>query len=303
MLLLGIVVTAAVTFYIQLSRESNAAAEHLRGTRRSVALLDRVARDLEGTVLVKKPEATDPLSHPWVFFAESSRRDGAADRLRFTTRSQRPARSGGSTSDLAVVTYGLRETDGERRELVRWSSPHLPEQLDRRVPLLDDEGVQVMAEDVARFGVRFLDEDGTWTEAWDSSALVQASRLPVAAEIELALVDGANGGAPEEAVAGDAAIEGDTLVRRVLLPVRPIDLEALLRGDAASGDDGEDEEERADEEEQDCVTVSACLAAHPEIDLAAALEGAGLPPNMLDAAGSQCASTFAGVLPLPPDCQ
>jgi hypothetical protein len=242
-----------------------------------------------------------------VFFAESSRRDGAADRLRFTTRSQRPSRSGGNASDLAVVTYGLREADGERQELVRWSSPHLPEQLDRRVPLLDDEGVQVMAEDVARFGVRFLDEDGTWTEAWDSSALVQAGRLPVAAEIEVALVDGANGDAPEDAVVpGDEAIEGNTLVRRVLLPVRPIDLEALLRGDATPGDDDEDEEdeeERAEEEEQDCVTVSACLAAHPEIDLAAALEGAGLPPNLLDAAGSQCASTFAGVLPLPPDCQ
>jgi prepilin-type N-terminal cleavage/methylation domain-containing protein len=300
MLLLGIVITAAVSFYVQLSRESNQAAAHLRGTRRSVAVLDRVARDLEGTLLVKKPESVDPLSHPWVFFAESSRSDGAADRLRFTSTSHRPRRSAAPESDLAVVVYGLRAGDGEHAELVRWTSPHLPDALDRSIPLSAEDGAEVLAEDVVRFGVRFLDEDGTWRDAWDSSSLVDASRLPLAAEIEVALADT---GADSGAAVADEPPEPDAFVRQVLLPVRPLDLEALLRGDATPADgDEEEEEEEQSEEDPDCVTVAACLAAHPEIDLGAALEGAGLPPNLLDSAGSQCASTFAGVLPLPPDC-
>jgi prepilin-type N-terminal cleavage/methylation domain-containing protein len=296
MLLLGIVVTAAVSFYVQLSRESNAAAARLRGTRRTVAVLDRIARDLEGTVLVQKPDAVDPLEHPWLFYAEASRRDGAADRLRFTTRSHRPRRSAVHESDLAVVTYALREAEAGGVELVRWTSPHLPEGLDRTIPVREEDGAQVLAEDVRTFGVRFLGEEGEWKDVWDSSALVDASRLPLAAEIQVALAEDAD-------AATEADAEPEPLLRRVLLPLRPLDFQRLLTGEApGEGGEGEEEEEEQAEGEEDCVTVDACLAAHPEIDVAAALEEAGLPPFLLDAAGSQCAATFAGVLPLPPDC-
>jgi type II secretion system protein J len=295
MLLLSLVVTAAVSFYLQLSRESNSAASRLRATRRTVAALDRIARDLEGTVLVVKPDAVDPLQHPWVFFAESSRRTGAADRLRFTTRSHRPRGAAAHESDLAVVSYGLREGDAGDVELVRWSSPHLPEELDRSVPLRDEDGAQVLTEGVREFGVRFLSEEGAWQDAWDSSELAEASRLPMAAEVALALA------AEPDAAATDGAADEETesLVRRVLLPLRPLDFEALFAGRTGGEEEEEDEDEK---EDPDCVTVEECVAAHPEIDVAAALEEAGLPPNLLDAAGGQCAETFSGVLALPADC-
>lgn len=297
MLLLSLVVTAAVSVYLQLSRESNAAAVRLRTTRRTVAALDRIARDLEGTVLVAKPDAVDPLQHPWVFFAEPSRRGGAADRLRFTTRSHRPRGAAANESDLAVVAYGLREGETGDVELVRWSSPHLPEGLDRSVPLRDEDGAEVLSEGVRAFALRFLSEEGAWQDAWDSSALAEASRLPLAVEVALALADDpeADGLAPD-AVAEE---ETETLVRRVLLPLRPLDFEALFAGRTGAEDDDEEEE---DEEHPDCVTVEECVAAHPEIDVAAALEQAGLPSNLLDAAGRQCAETFSGVLSLPADC-
>jgi type II secretion system protein J len=297
MLLLSMVVTAAVSFYLQLSRESNAAAARLRTTRRTVAALDRIARDLEATVLVAKPDAVDPLQHPWVFFAESSRRSGAANRLRFTTRSHRPRGAAANESDLAVVAYGLREGEAGDVELVRWSSPHLPEGLDRSVPLRDEDGAQVLTEGVRDFALRFLSDEGAWQDAWDSSALAQASRLPLAVEVALALA-----GEPEsDGLAREAAEEEEeteTLVRRVLLPLRPLDFEALFAGRTG----GEDDDEEDEEDDPDCVTVDECVAAHPEIDVAAALEEAGLPPNLLDAAGRQCAETFSGVLSLPEDC-
>ena len=50
-LLTGIVISIALSFYLDLSRASNRAAEQTRGTRRAATLLDRIARDFAGTRL------------------------------------------------------------------------------------------------------------------------------------------------------------------------------------------------------------------------------------------------------------
>ncbi len=53
----------AVNFYLDITRASEAATQQTRDSRRAVALLDRIARDLEATVLVRKPDGRrSPLS-------------------------------------------------------------------------------------------------------------------------------------------------------------------------------------------------------------------------------------------------
>jgi type II secretion system protein J len=196
MLLLGILVSSVVNFYIQLSRESNAAAAATRGSRRAVAALDRIARELESAILVIRPEGEDPLSHPWLFWAEREGRGDGADTLRFTTRGRRPRASAAYESDLAVVGYALRESpDGPESgsELMRWTSPRLPDGLERNVPRDEQDGAQVLIEGVTEFGLRFLSEGGEWKEEWDSST-VDSNQLPLAAEIRLALAEESDSG-------------------------------------------------------------------------------------------------------------
>ncbi len=320
-LLLGIVVTTTTSFYIQLSRESNRAAAGTRDVRRSAAVLDRIARELEGTVLVVKPGPVDPLEHPWIFLGERVADGEGSDHLKFITRANRPRSSAGHASDLAVVTYALRDDGGGSGELVRWTSPQLPEALDRTIPDREDDGAQVLVEDVASFGVRFLAETGEWRDAWDSSSLVDSSRLPLAAELQLAL-------APAGRDAQAAGPAPEVLRRQVVLPMRPIDLQELLTPEDAQGAGGDDEDEEGDDgddgdsgsdgddddplqgdssdseqdEEQPCVTVNQCVAAHPEIDVGAALDAAGLPRSLLGSIGGQCAGDFASIVPLPGDC-
>jgi hypothetical protein len=235
----------AADFYLEISRASEAATERTRASRRAAAVLDRIARDLEATVLVKKPPEVDPLFHPWVFLAEDRGGAEGAEHLKFTTRSRIPRATALHESDHEVVAYVLREGEAEGLELLRWSSPRLPEELDRSFPTSEVEGAFLFADDLVSFGVRFLDEANEWKSEWDSSTLVDSSALPLAAEISLAIL-------PEEGPLAEK--EPELYLRRVLMPVRPLDLEALL-------DSGPEQEE----EETGCatgMTVGACVAAN-----------------------------------------
>jgi hypothetical protein len=105
-------------------------------------------------------------------------------------------------------------------------------------------------------------------ESWDSSQLVESSELPVAVEIEVALVPHG------EAADGDELAKEPVLyARRVLLPMRPLDLAALL--DPGQGGGG------AGDEDEDCqYTLAECLdfsqLGLPGADAGGAVEG-GLP--------------------------
>ncbi len=178
----------AVNFYIEITRASEAATARTRDSRRAIALLDRIARDLEAAVLVRKPDEVDPLYHPWVFLAEDRGGDEGAEHLKFTTRSRVLRSTAHHESDLEVVSYALREGDDGGLELLRWSSPRLPEELDRTFPESEADGAVLFAEGLASFGVRFMDEEGQWNSEWDSSTLVDSSELPLAAEISVAIL-------------------------------------------------------------------------------------------------------------------
>lgn len=239
-LLTGLVLGIALDFYVDLSRASNRAADHTRGVRRATAILDRMARDFESAVLVRKPDDVDPLAHPWVFVAESEHSSTGADHIKFVTRNLRSRSTASHESDLAVVSYTVRRIDDDQLELLRWSSPQLPEGLDRDFPYDSEDGSALLADGIAAFGVTLIDEAGGRSDRWDSSQLVESSELPIAVEIEVAM-------------ATDDGSEPVPYRRRVLLPVRPLDLVALLDPEAAAGggggagDDGDDDEAAGDD--------------------------------------------------------
>jgi len=257
-LVTGILIGVVTDYYIDLSRASNRAADNTRDIRHAAAILDRVARDFESTLLVVKPDEIDPLAHPWLFVAEAHDGESGADHIKFITRNFQPRRSEENESDLTVVAYTVRQAeDDDTLEVYRWTHPRLPESLDRSFPSEDDEANVLLAEGVADFGVRFYDDEGEEEDTWDSTTLVQSSSLPVAVEITVGF---ANPGATGE--------DSDRIVRysrRVVLPMRPLDLQALFEPDSQGGaDEGENDEEGDDEsggkgENTSGLTLGDCI--------------------------------------------
>jgi prepilin-type N-terminal cleavage/methylation domain-containing protein len=292
-LLTAVVFTAAVNFYLELSRKSLHAADLTRDVRRASAILDRVARDLEGSVLLVKPKDEDPTQFPWLFLAETRNDRVGADRFKFTTRSHVPRTSERPESDLEVVAYVLRQDDEGTFELVRWSSPQLPDRLDRTFRSDPEDGGLVLARGIEQFGVRFLAENGEWKSTWDSSTELDSSKLPLAAEIGVRLAD------PDRVKEVDAD-PASPYTRRVLMPMRPIDFEAILKGDETQNqakNDGKDDDKDAKDEDTG-MTVGECLALNPGLQLP-------VDPSALASISGQSASSVAksAGVQLPANCK
>ena len=118
----------------------------------------------------------------------------------------------------------------------------------------------MLAHGIEQFGVRFLTDTGEWKSAWDSSEVANANQLPVAAEISLTL---AQAEAPAQTATN--AEPPVPYVRRVFMPLRPLDLEKMLhpeqkdqsgKKDASTGDSG-----------SGGMTVGQCLALNPGLAL------------------------------------
>jgi prepilin-type N-terminal cleavage/methylation domain-containing protein len=272
--LTSVVLALAMAVYLNLSSAVDAARDRVRESRHALAILDRVARDLQTAYLLEKPLELDPLFHPWLFLAESHTQSQGSDRLKFITRSHRPRNPMGHGSDLAVVSYVLEHGDDGHYALTRSLSPGLPEGLDREFPASDDSLSNVVAEGLSSFGVRFMTDEQEWVDEWDSSLIVESGSLPLAAEIDLAL-------APPDAEQDDFGEFGsldeddlDHFKRRVLLPMRPVSLELQMLaastsalGAAAEEDDDDDDDDEDDDggggggSSQDAtgMTVGQCL--------------------------------------------
>ena len=243
-----ILFTLAVNLYVDLSTQSNRAAANTREWRQAVALIDRVASDLERALMVQKPAETDPLSHPWLFFAEPRYSESGADQLKFVVRRPPGRATEGPGSDLAFVSYLLRNNEnGEGYQLLRWSEVGLPDRLEHELPNADD--AVLVSDAIADFGVRFLGESGEWQDRWDSSQLLESSSLPLAAEVTVAML-GEDGAASEVVPA---------VSRQVDLPVRPLDLEILTDPERyADGAAGAEGAEGGDDDEE-CLTLAECI--------------------------------------------
>jgi prepilin-type N-terminal cleavage/methylation domain-containing protein len=237
--LIGFVFFVALNFYTELARATTRASDHTRGVRRASAILDRVARDIEGAFLMVKPPEMDPFAFPWIFLGQTRLGGDASDRLKFITRNHDPTRTDSAETNIAVVAYVTESAEDDSVSLYRWSSPRLPESLDKDFPREGDEGTFLLAEGLRYFGFYFLGEDGESRSEWDSSMVLESSSLPLAVEIQLSLMPDS-----EEAVE-----EPPVYRRRVLIPVRPIDLAALLdpnnplSGSGADGDSEQDDDE------------------------------------------------------------
>ena len=239
--LIGFVFVVALNFYTDLANASARASDNTRGIRRASAILDRVARDIEGAMLLVKPAEMDPFAFPWIFLGESRLGGDASERLKFVTRNHNPTRTDAAETNLATVAYTVESRPDDSIALYRWTSPHLPESLDKSFPREGDDGAFLLAEGLQYFGFTFLGEGGEISGEWDSSTLLQSSSLPLAVEIQLSMMDDQTSDEDQPSV----------YRRRVLIPVRPLDLEALADPNNPIFGTGEDEDSEEGDDEDD----------------------------------------------------
>ena len=223
-LLTSVILTVALSFYIDLSNATQRAVDEMRSMRRANAILDRIARDLEGTMLITKPGDADPLSHPWVFLAERHYAEAGSDHVKFNIQNNAPRSRDEATSNVGVVAYTVEPNEDENLRLLRWTSSRLSDGLDSTFPP-EEESLQ-LSDDLLSFSMQFLSENGEWDSEWDSSQVRHSNALPLAVGIELALNDAKLGDSDEFETFED---QGPKIYRRtVTLPLRPLDMEELL---------------------------------------------------------------------------
>jgi hypothetical protein len=182
----------------------------------------------------------DPFAFPWIFLGETRLGGDASERLKFVTRNHNPTRTDAAETNLATVAYMVESRPDDSIALYRWTSPHLPESLDKSFPREGDDGTFLLAEGLRTFGFNFLGEDGELRREWDSSTLLESNSLPLAVEIQLSMM--ADGTSDEE--------EPPVYKRMVLIPIRPLDLAALAdpndpifgTGEGKGSEDGDDED-------------------------------------------------------------
>ncbi|MFQ5515641.1 MAG: type II secretion system protein J [Myxococcota bacterium] len=230
----ALVVTVAIQVYLGLLQAQERALGNEGRTRAALVLLDRIASELSGTLLIVKPEDTDRLSHPYFFVGEDRVLGTAdADAIRFVTLSPaRPAAARGGAG-VRMISYATEPRPGEGFNLLRAEEP-LPDGLDTRIRV--DEG-QVVAEQLALFSLRFRDEDtGDWRDYWNSTDIARLDLLPASVEVRVRMLEQDASGEP---------VAGAEHTRVVELRIRPI--EPGVPPDQVPAPPDEDEEE--DEEE------------------------------------------------------
>jgi len=197
-------------------------------------VLDRIERELVGTVMIERAKGSDPLLQPYFFFGETRPyADSEGDTLRFVTRT--PLRSPGVPSPgLQIVTYGaVPAQSGPGLSLLRQAEP-LPPQLAKEVIWSQPD---VVADNVALFLARYEGDDEGNAESWDSTGVDRLDQIPKSLVITVSLWETDASGQPTQ---------GPEFARAIDLPVRPFSL---------SGND-------ANQPNADCgqgMTVKQCM--------------------------------------------
>ena len=176
-------------------------------------VLDRLERELVGSILIQREDGSDPLLQPYFFWGESKAySETEADSFRFVTRT--PIRPPGSGSDnpLEVVTYGAVPSEsGPGLTLLRQAEP-LSTQLMKEVKW---DAPDVVADNVATFLARYHSDQGQASEGWDSTGAEQLDQLPASLVITVSLWEHDESG---------KQTEGPEFTRTIDLPVRPFKL-------------------------------------------------------------------------------
>ena len=155
-------------------------ADRARQGRDSV---ERIARELQSSFLsLHTPSQQGLITRLTGFVGQNS---SQVDRIDFTSFAHRRITKEAKESDQAEIGFFVvkdPEVDG-KMDLVR------REQAPIDFDFKKGGVVNVLAEDVEKFDLRYLDpQTGQWTETWDSTSLIgQLNRLPLEVRIELEL--------------------------------------------------------------------------------------------------------------------
>ncbi|HIL02099.1 MAG TPA: prepilin-type N-terminal cleavage/methylation domain-containing protein [Myxococcales bacterium] len=220
--LTSMVITFAVSFYIDLANLSQRAIARTRENLQAASALDRIGRDLANTAFWLKAEEDDPFTHPWSFQAESRFSFDGSDTIRFNTRSKSPGEGTFHDSDLLQVVYQVTSEEDGSLTLFRWSSPGLPVAYEGGYPSVDDERSFVVSEGLGSLTLRFLGSGGEWVSSWDSSQLENSEALPIAVEIDISIWN-------EEDSENWNDEDKKHFTKQVVLYQRPVDLNEMIR--------------------------------------------------------------------------
>jgi prepilin-type N-terminal cleavage/methylation domain-containing protein len=180
--------------------------------RAARVVLDRLERELVGSVLVQREEGADPLLHPYFFFGETKPyAEAEGDTIRFVTRT--PLRAPGAPPvGLEVVTYGaVPARSGPGLSLIRQAEP-LSAQLVKEVTW---DSPDIVADNVALFLLRYQPENAEASETWDSTGAERLDQLPGTVVVTVSLWETDADGQPAP---------GPEFTRAIELPVRPFRL-------------------------------------------------------------------------------
>jgi len=175
-------------------------------------VLDRLERELVGSVLVEREKNIDPLLHPYFFYGASKPyAESEGDELRFVTRT--PLRAPGAPPvGLEIVTYGaIPSQTGAGLALLRQAEP-LPPQLAKEIVWTEPE---VVVDNVALFLARYHTAEGDAAENWDSTGVEKLDQLPDELVLTVSLLETGEDG---------QMVAGPEYTRTVELPVRPFKL-------------------------------------------------------------------------------
>jgi len=212
--IMAMVLTFAFEAYQGIERSYQRVGHSPSRDRAARIVLDRLERELVGTILIQREDGTDPLLQPYFFWGESKPyAEDETDSFRFVTRTPiRPP--GGSDNSLEVVTYAaVPSEDGHGLALLRQAEP-LSQQLMKEVKW---QSPDLVADHVATFLARYHSDQQQATEGWDSTGAEQLDQLPASIVVTISLWETDESG---------KQTEGPEFSRTIDLPVRPFKLTA-----------------------------------------------------------------------------
>lgn len=183
---LGVMSMVALMIYgafDSLSRGRRGEAMRADRARQGRDAVDRIGRELQSAFLsMHTPTNQVLISRLTGFYAQSS---SQFDRIDFTSFAHRRVMKEARESDQAEISYFVvrdPNVDG-KMDLVRREQAPIDYDFKR------GGVVNVLAEDVEKFDLRFFDPmTGQWVETWDSTQMMaQLNRLPLEVRIEIEL--------------------------------------------------------------------------------------------------------------------
>jgi len=249
--IMSIVLTFAFQAYRGIESAYTRVGSSTSRDRAARVVLDRLERELVGTVLIERDEGADPLLHPYFFFGDGKPyAESEGDELRFVTRT--PLRPPGSLPvGLEIVTYGaVPSQTGAGLALLRQAEP-LPPQLAKDVVWTSPE---VVADNVALFLARYHSDQGDATEGWDSTGVEELDQLPTELVVTVSLL--------EPSGPDGAMVPGPEFTRTIELPVRPFKMKPEgAEDDAKACGEGMTVKQCIESAKQAIESASASLAA------------------------------------------